>query len=192
MSETAQRETITLGGGCFWCIEAVYEQVRGVTGVESGYSNGHVARPTYEQVCSGTTGHAEVVRVTFDPRKISYGQILQIYFSVGHDPTQLNRQGPDHGTQYRSTVFPTSAAQERVAVLIARWLDEPDGGNLWGRGDPEEYVRDNFVGTVEQVTEKVQGFVDAGCRGFVLWFRDFPSSESMERFMSEVAPAVSG
>jgi F420-dependent oxidoreductase-like protein len=75
---------------------------------------------------------------------------------------------------------------------LARWLDEPDGGNLWGRGDPEEYVRDNFVGTVEQVTEKVQGFVDAGCRGFVLWFRDFPSSESMERFMSEVAPAVSG
>ena len=96
-------ETITLGGGCFWCTEAVYEQVRGVLAVESGYTNGHVDNPSYEQVCTGGTGHNEVVRVTFDPGQISLREVLEIFFVV-HDPTTLNRQGTDGGTQYRSGI----------------------------------------------------------------------------------------
>ena len=103
-------QSITLGGGCFWCTEAVFDRVRGVTDVQSGYANGDVAEPTYEQVCSGTTGHAEVVRVTFDPAQISVREILEIFFAT-HDPTTLNRQGNDVGTQYRSAIFCTHAQQ---------------------------------------------------------------------------------
>jgi peptide-methionine (S)-S-oxide reductase len=107
-------ETITLGGGCFWCTEAVYEKVRGVTAVESGYSNGHVPMPTYEQVCEGTTGHAEVVKVSFDTEQITLREVLEIFFVV-HDPTTLNRQGNDIGTSYRSAIFYTDDEQHRVA-----------------------------------------------------------------------------
>ncbi|WP_180682641.1 peptide-methionine (S)-S-oxide reductase MsrA [Tepidicella baoligensis] len=112
-------ETVVLGGGCFWCTEAVFDQVRGVQDVESGYSNGHTPNPTYEEVCSGTTGHAEVVRVVFDPAVIGLRQILQIFFAV-HDPTTLNRQGADVGTQYRSGIYWTHPEQAVVAnALIA-------------------------------------------------------------------------
>ena len=107
-------ETITLGGGCFWCTEAVYERVQGVVSVESGYCNGPVVNPSYEQVCSGTTGHAEVVRVSFDPGKITLRQVLEIFFVI-HDPTTLNRQGNDSGTQYRSGIYFHNAAQQAVA-----------------------------------------------------------------------------
>jgi peptide-methionine (S)-S-oxide reductase len=103
-------ETITLGGGCFWCTEAVYVRVRGVLDVESGYCNGQVVQPSYEQVCSGSTGHAEVVRLRFDPAVISLDEILQIFFSI-HDPTTLNRQGNDVGTQYRSGIYAEDATQ---------------------------------------------------------------------------------
>jgi peptide-methionine (S)-S-oxide reductase len=98
------REVATLGGGCFWCLEAVYQELRGVVKVESGYSGGHVPNPTYRAVCSETTGHAEVVQVTFDPSVVSYKDILEVYFTI-HDPTTLNRQGADVGTQYRSVIF---------------------------------------------------------------------------------------
>ena len=101
---TAISETITLGGGCFWCVEAVYERVQGVTAVESGYCNGHVDKPSYEQVSSGRTGHAEVVQVTFDPEVISFRDLLDVFFTI-HDPTTLNRQGADVGEQYRSVAF---------------------------------------------------------------------------------------
>ncbi|MBL8318261.1 MAG: peptide-methionine (S)-S-oxide reductase MsrA [Burkholderiaceae bacterium] len=107
-------DVITLAGGCFWCLEAVYEQVDGVIAVESGYSNGHVAEPSYEQVCSGQTGHAEVVRVTFDRQRISLREVLEIFFTI-HDPTTRNRQGNDIGTQYRSGIYTTDAEQESVA-----------------------------------------------------------------------------
>ena len=113
MSETRE-ETITLGGGCFWCLEAVYELVDGVTAVESGYCNGHVVAPTYEQVCEGTTGHAEVVQLRCDPARISLRELLEIFFTI-HDPTTLNRQGNDVGTQYRSAIFPHSPEQETQA-----------------------------------------------------------------------------
>ena len=107
-------EVTTLAGGCFWCTEAVYQNLKGVKTVESGYIGGTMPNPTYEQVCSGNTGHAEAIRITFDPDVISYGDLLDIFFAT-HDPTTLNRQGNDIGTQYRSAIFPHSAEQEQEA-----------------------------------------------------------------------------
>jgi len=106
-------ERITLGGGCFWCTEAVYERVRGVKKVESGYCNGHVNQPSYEQVCSGNTGHNEVVRLDFDPAEVSLRELLEVFFVI-HDPTSLNRQGADAGTQYRSGIYLANAEQQAV------------------------------------------------------------------------------
>ena len=106
--------TATLAGGCFWCLEAVFEQLRGVEQVQSGYTGGQVANPTYEMVCTGGTGHAEVIQVTFDPTVLSYRELLEIFFAF-HDPTTLDSQGPDHGTQYRSAIFYHNVDQERVA-----------------------------------------------------------------------------
>lgn len=111
------REFATLGGGCFWCLEAVYEEVEGVVDVESGYAGGHVTSPDYEQVCAGTTGHAEVVRIEFDPGRITFRELLEIFFTI-HDPTQLNRQGNDVGTQYRSVIFHHSDEQRRTASEV--------------------------------------------------------------------------
>jgi peptide-methionine (S)-S-oxide reductase len=119
---TAGREVATLAGGCFWCLEAVYDEVKGVDSVESGYMGGHNARPTYEQVCSGETGHAEVVQVTFDPSIVSYKELLEVFFVI-HDPTTRDRQGNDVGTQYRSAIFYHSADQKRVAEQTIRELD---------------------------------------------------------------------
>jgi peptide-methionine (S)-S-oxide reductase len=107
----------TLAGGCFWCLEAAFEQLRGVHAVKSGYAGGRRPNPTYEQVCTGTTGHAEVVQVTYDPRAISYRDLLEVFFTV-HDPTQLNRQGPDVGTQYRSAIFPHTPEQDADAQAV--------------------------------------------------------------------------
>ncbi len=115
--QTFRTETITLGGGCFWCIEAVFDALQGVLSVESGYAGGTTPNPTYRQVCSGTTGHAEVVQVTFDPAVISLKQILEVFFAV-HDPTTLNRQGADIGTQYRSVIFYRNEEQKRVAQEV--------------------------------------------------------------------------
>jgi len=113
-------ETATLAGGCFWCTEAIYDDVIGISSVESGYIGGHVADPSYQQVCGGGTGHAEAVRIVFDPEAIAYDDVLDIYFAT-HDPTQLNRQGNDVGSQYRSAVFPHSPEQEASAkAAIAR------------------------------------------------------------------------
>jgi peptide-methionine (S)-S-oxide reductase len=116
-------ETATLGAGCFWCIEAVFQQLNGVRQVVSGYSGGHVKNPTYENVCSGATGHAEVIRITFDPKLISYAELLEVFWKT-HDPTTLNRQGNDVGTQYRSVVFYHNDEQRREAEHYQRKLDE--------------------------------------------------------------------
>ncbi len=127
-SVTSGKEVATLGGGCFWCLEAVFDNLQGVESVESGYTGGKVTNPTYEQVCGGDTGHAEVVRVTFDPRTISLREILEVFFEI-HDPTTLNRQGNDAGTQYRSAIFyhtpeQKAAAEQVIAALTA--------GNIFG------------------------------------------------------------
>lgn len=116
---SAQTEVVTLGGGCFWCLEAVYDQLKGVISVESGYMGGHVINPTYRAVCDGDTGHAEVVRVTFDPSQVNVVDIFGVFFAI-HDPTTLNRQGADIGTQYRSAIFYHTPDQKKAAdAMIA-------------------------------------------------------------------------
>lgn len=117
------QHTITLAGGCFWCTEAVFDRVRGITDVESGYSNGHALHPTYEQVCSGTTGHAEVVRLAFDPAVISVREIFEIFFAT-HDPTTLNRQGNDVGTQYRSGIYFENPEHGEIANDMIRQMSQ--------------------------------------------------------------------
>ena len=117
-------EVAVLAGGCFWGVQGVYQHVKGVTSAVSGYAGGEKRTAEYETVSSGTTGHAESVQITFDPKQVSYGRLLQIYFSVAHDPTELNRQGPDTGTQYRSAIFPTSDEQARVAAAYIAQLDQ--------------------------------------------------------------------
>jgi peptide-methionine (S)-S-oxide reductase len=119
---TGAREVATLGGGCFWCTEAVFTELKGVDSVESGYAGGTVARPSYEQVCTGTTGHAEAVQVTFDPSVLSFHDLLTVFFTT-HDPTTLNRQGHDSGTQYRSVVFYRTAAQQAMTEQVIRELE---------------------------------------------------------------------
>ena len=130
-------QTITLGGGCFWCVEAVYEKVRGVTAVESGYCNGQTLNPSYEQVCSGRTGHVEVVRVTFDPAEITLREVLEIFFVV-HDPTTLNRQGNDVGTQYRSGIYVHDAEQERIAREVIAEVNQHHAGRVVTELQPEQ------------------------------------------------------
>lgn len=143
-------EVATLGGGCFWCLEAVYLELRGVERVKSGYAGGHVPNPTYEQVCGKQTGHTEVVQVTFDPSLISYSELLDVFFTI-HDPTTLNRQGNDVGPQYRSAIFTHSdeqarVAREKLAAAQAHW-DDPIVTELnpletfW----PAETYHDNYL-----------------------------------------------
>jgi len=151
-------QTITLGGGCFWCTEAVFDRVRGVTEVQSGYANGHVERPTYEQVCTGRTGHAEVVRVTFDPNEIDVREILEIFFAT-HDPTTLNRQGNDVGTQYRSGIYWSDPAHRDVAEDMLRQMgqDKVFGAPIVTEVQPlrsywpaEDYHGDYYANNPEQ------------------------------------------
>jgi len=117
----AKSETATLAGGCFWCLEAVYQELDGVTGIVSGYTGGHVKNPTYEQVCGKDTGHAEVVQVNYDPSRLTYREVLEVFFSI-HDPTTLNRQGNDIGSQYRSAIFTHDDSQQAIANEIIREL----------------------------------------------------------------------
>jgi peptide-methionine (S)-S-oxide reductase len=117
----------TLAGGCFWCLEAVFDELRGVASVESGYSGGHMANPSYRQVCTGATGHAESIQITFDPQVISYRDLLRVFFSI-HDPTTLNRQGADVGTQYRSAIFYHGREQKAIAEKV---VQELEAQHLW-------------------------------------------------------------
>lgn len=136
MAEDTTEDTITLAGGCFWCTEAVYEQVQGVLGVQSGYCNGHVPEPTYEQVCQGDTGHAEAVRVRYDPARISLRALLEIHFAT-HDATTLNRQGNDVGTQYRSGIYTHHEVQLAVAGEVLAEANAALGGRVVTELAPE-------------------------------------------------------
>lgn len=120
-------QTLTLGGGCFWCLDAVFRELRGVEKVQSGYAGGTVPNPSYRQVCTGKTGHAEVVQITFDPEAITYRELLEVFFTI-HDPTTLNRQGPDVGTQYRSAIFHHTREQKAVAEAV---IGELAAAKLW-------------------------------------------------------------
>ena len=139
----SNQETATLAGGCFWCLEAVFDEVKGVLSVESGYSNGHIPHPGYKDVCSGDTGHAEVVRIQFDPSIISFRDLLNVFFAI-HDPTSLNRQGGDVGTQYRSAIFYHSPEQKQTAEELIRELNAQ---KIWGSS------------IVTEVTEAAQFYV---------------------------------
>ena len=123
LAKATSERTAVLAGGCFWGVEAVFEHVKGVTDVKSGYSGGSPATAQYEEVGSGETGHAESVQITYDPSQVSYGQLLKVFFSVAHDPTELNRQGPDRGTQYRSAIFYSSDEQKRIAQAYIEQLN---------------------------------------------------------------------
>ena len=127
MSTEQNKEVATLAGGCFWCLEAVYKELRGVESVVSGYAGGHVPRPTYRQVCEGTTGHAEVVQVTFDPREVTFRELLEVFFTI-HDPTTPNRQGADVGTQYRSAIFYHTPEQRETAEQV---IAELTAAGVW-------------------------------------------------------------
>jgi len=124
LTSTAGKQTAVFAGGCFWGIQAVFQHVKGVKEATSGYSGGSVASPDYEEVSSGNTGHAESVKITFDPSQVSYGQLLKVFFSVAHDPTQLNRQGPDTGSQYRSVIFYGNEEQQRIAQAYIVQLEQ--------------------------------------------------------------------
>ena len=124
LAPTPGQETAVFAGGCFWGVQAVFQHTKGVKSAVSGYAGGHTPSPSYEEVSSGASGHAEVVRVVFDPSKVSYGQLLRVFFAVAHDPTQLNRQGADVGTQYRSEIFFTNGAQKRIASAYIGQLDK--------------------------------------------------------------------
>lgn len=132
-----QLETIVLGGGCFWCTEAVFLRVKGVLSVESGYTNGPATNPTYEQVCSGNTGHAEVVRVRFDPKRVSLNELLQVFFTI-HDPTTLNRQGADVGTQYRSGIYYTRPEQLGEIRQVVDEAQRAHNGKVVTEVQPEQ------------------------------------------------------
>jgi peptide-methionine (S)-S-oxide reductase len=166
------KEVAILAGGCFWCLEAIYDQVQGVDSVESGYIGGNLDQPTYEAVCGGQTGHAEAVRITFDPRELSYNELLEIFFSI-HDPTTLNRQGNDQGTQYRSAIFYTSATQQQIAENVINALNKQElygapivtqvvPAGRWYKAEPyhqEYFVRNPFQGYCQfVVSPKVAKF----------------------------------
>ena len=124
-SKAKDLEVATLGGGCFWCLEAVYDELKGVVSVESGYSGGSVPNPSYRLICTGTTGHAEVTQITFDPKIVSFRELLQVFFTI-HDPTTLNRQGGDVGTQYRSVIFYHTPEQMATAQIVIKELTEQE------------------------------------------------------------------
>src|ERR1700683_2073092 len=124
LSAQKGQSTLVVAGGCFWGVQAVFQHVKGVTGATSGYSGGTVKNPAYEEVSSGSTGHAESVQIIYDPSQITLGQLLKVFFSVAHDPTELNRQGPDSGTQYRSAIFFSTPDQQRIAQAYIQQLDQ--------------------------------------------------------------------
>jgi peptide-methionine (S)-S-oxide reductase len=173
-------EVAVLAGGCFWGVQGVFQHVTGVTRAVSGYAGGDAATAQYELVGTGTTGHAESVQITFDPSKISYGKILQIYFSVAHDPTELNYQGPDMGTQYRSTIFPTSEAQARVAKA---YIAQLDAAHVYG---------DSIVTTIEPgrtfypAEDYHQDFLVLHPRYPYIVFNDLPKIENLKRIFPDV------
>ncbi|HEY4405917.1 MAG TPA: peptide-methionine (S)-S-oxide reductase MsrA [Xanthobacteraceae bacterium] len=173
-------QTVVLAGGCFWGVQAVFQHVKGVSQAVSGYAGGSKETASYEVVSSGRTGHAESVQVTFDPRQISYGRILQIYFSVAHDPTQLNRQGPDTGTQYRSAIFYRDESQKSVAQAYVAQLDKAG------------VFKRPIVTQISQLTEFYpaeayhQDYATLHPSSPYIAFNDLPKVENLQRVFAEV------
>jgi peptide-methionine (S)-S-oxide reductase len=172
---TETTATIVLAGGCFWGVQGVYQHVQGVTSAVSGYAGGAKETASYDKVTSGRTGHAEAVRIVYDPRKVTLGQLLQIYFSVTHDPTQLNRQGPDVGTQYRSAIFPTS---ERQASLAKAYIDQLEKAKAF----PAKIVTTIDAGQAFYPAEAYhQDYMTLNPRQPYIVFHDLPKVENLQR-----------
>jgi len=179
--ESPSLETIVLGGGCFWCLEGVFLRVRGVVSVESGYCNGHVMAPTYEQVCTGETGHAEVVKLGFDPREISLRDLLTVFFTI-HDPTTLNRQGNDVGTQYRSGIYVSSDAQANVARAYMADLIKANPA-LEGRITTELCLLENYSAAEPMHHQYYDRFPTAGYCAYVI-------APKIEKFLTKLPSLV--
>jgi peptide-methionine (S)-S-oxide reductase len=179
----AETETAVLAGGCFWGVQGVFQHVKGVTNAVSGYAGGDRKDASYDAVSTGATGHAEAVQVTFDPRQVSYARILQIFFSVAHDPTQLNRQGPDHGPQYRSAIFPSNPRQQAVAQAYIAQLDK---ARVW----PAPIVTKIEAGKAFFPAEDYhQDFLVRNPRYPYIVYNDLPKIEDLKRlFPAEYRP----
>ena len=180
----APTEVAVLAGGCFWGVQGMFQHVDGVTSAVSGYAGGAKETAEYDKVGSGRTGHAEAVRITYDPRKVSYGRLLQIYFSVAHDPTELNRQGPDVGTQYRSTIFPASEAQAKVAKA---YIDQLDQAHAFGA---------KIVTTIEPgrtfypAEAYHQDYLTRNPRNPYIAFNDLPKIDDLKRVFADLYRAA--
>ena len=173
------QEVAVFAGGCFWGIQAVFQHVKGVKSAVSGYAGGHTASPSYEQVSSGSTGHAESVRVVFDPSKVSYGQLLRVFFAVAHDPTQLNRQGPDVGTQYRSEIFYTNDAQKRIA---AAYIGQLGKANTFSR---PIVTKVSALGPFTVAEDYHQNYANEHPNDMYIRFNDAPKVEDLKKNLSE-------
>jgi len=172
------RETAVVAGGCFWGIEAVFTRLKGVLHATSGYSGGAAETAQYEKVCSGRTGHAESVEVVFDPSQISFGQILKIFFSVAHDPTQLNRQGPDVGSQYRSVIFYTTEDQKKIAEAYVKQLDS---AKVFGHPIVTQIVP---LVTFYPAEDYHQGYMDDHPENMYIVINDYPKVENLRKYYS--------
>jgi len=175
LTSTSGEETAVVAGGCFWGIQAVFEHLKGVIRATSGYSGGAANTAQYEKVCSGRTGHAEAVEVVFDPSKISYGQVLKVFFSVAHDPTELNRQGPDVGTQYRSAIFYVSEDQKRIGEAYVKQLDE---AKVFGRPIATQIVPLDVFYPAE---EYHQGYADQHPENMYIVINDLPKVANLKK-----------
>jgi peptide-methionine (S)-S-oxide reductase len=180
LASAASQETAVLAGGCFWGVEAVFERLKGVSDVVSGYAGGSKATADYDTVSTGRTGHAESVRITYDPSHITYGQLLKVFFAVAHDPTQLNRQGPDEGPQYRSSIFYRSDEQKQIAQAYIRQLDDA------------RVFRRQIVSTVVSLDafypaeEHHQNFLDRNPTYPYIVFNDLPKLEHLRKAFPEL------
>jgi len=180
LAATPGQETAVFAGGCFWGIQAVFQHVKGVKSAVSGYAGGTVASPSYEEVSSGMTGHAESVKVTFDPSKVSYGQLLRVFFSVAHDPTQLNRQGPDAGTQYRSEIFYTTDAQKRIA---SAYIDQLGKAKVFSR---PIVTKLEHGGTFNVAEGYHQNYATLHPNDFYIRINDAPKVEDLKKNLSQL------
>jgi peptide-methionine (S)-S-oxide reductase len=180
VKEASGLQTAVLAGGCFWGVQGVFQHTAGVVNAVSGYAGGSQMTATYEQVSTGSTGHAESVQIKFDPKKISFGKILQIYFSVAHDPTQLNRQGPDVGTQYRSAIFPTSAEQARIAKA---YIDQLNQAHVY---DAAIVTKIEPTRTFYPAEDYHQDFMTLNPTYPYIVYNDLPKVENLKRVFAAV------
>lgn len=183
LASSPGQETAVFAGGCFWGVQAVFQHTKGVKSAVSGYTGGNTPSPSYEEVSSGRSGHAEVVRVVFDPSKVSYGQLLRVFFAVAHDPTQLNRQGPDVGTQYRSEVFFTNDAQKRI---VSAYIGQLDKAKVFRR---PIVTRVSSLGAFTVAEDYHQNYATEHPNDIYIRINDAPKVENLKKELKELYKA---